>query len=408
MDQTIRPANSVMLFKLETTEGVDSNPTTADAFPFEADGYSYNTPFTEETSNEATGSLVTGAPLIAGQPAEITIRFRMKGAKATYTGSVKPPHHQLLSSCGMKGVFTAAIAAAALTAGSATSATLGTGFGTTAQMFRGMPLVLSVGPGAGRTTFVTDYTAGKVATLADTFDTPLDSTTLAAMPANWTYAGTSPADAGARITDHPSGTLYLYEDGVLLKFVGCRGIPSEWGGDNAKAGFMTVKLMGVFLGRTDAAVPAASVLSHAAPVLVQGVGGVDPAFQINRHGMPVDRWSINMQAEQESPGDPNTPYGFGPSIIGKRSPRLECDPKATLVAVRDILADITNAVSRVALIRAMGSAQNRWAITMPEARPAQAQPGTSGSLRTFQERYALTSPGKDNNARDGELVLCFW
>lgn len=408
MDQTIRPANSAMLFKLETTEGVDASPTSDDAFPFEADGYSYNTPFTEETSNEATGSLVSGAPLVIGQPAEVTIRFRMKGAKVPYTASAKPPHHQLLSACGLKGVFMAAIAAAALTAGSANSATLGTGFGTTAQMYRGMPLLLSGGPGAGRTSLIADYSTGKVATLVDTFGEPLDSTTQAAIPANWTYAPTSPADAAARVTDHPSGTLYLYEDGVLLKFVGCRGIVSEWGGETAKAGFMSVKLMGVFAGRTDAAVPAVTVPAHIAPVLVQGVGGVDPAFLVNRKGLPIDSWSIELQSEQESPADPNTNYGFGPSIIGKRTPRLQCDPKATLVATRDILAEITASSVYNAAIRAMGSAQNRWAITLPQAQPAQVTPGTSGSLRTEQQRYALTTPGKDNNGRDGDFVLAFW
>ncbi|MCW2390971.1 hypothetical protein [Sphingobium sp. B11D3A] len=408
MDQTIRPANSVMLFKLETNEGVDPGPTAANAFPFEADGFSYNTPFTEEQSNEATGSLVSGAPLIVGQPAEVTIRFRMKGAAAAYTASVKPPHHDLLASCGLRGVFQAAIAAAALTAGSATSATLGTGFATTAQLYRGMPLVLSGGPGDGRTTLIADYTSGKVATLVDTFDTPLTTTTQAAIPPNWTYAGTSPADAAARLTDHPSGTLYLYEDGVLLKFVGCRGIVQEWGGDTAKPGFITVKLMGVFAGRTDAAVPVVSVAAHAAPMLVQGVNQPNPAFLMNRKGLPIDRWSINLQAEQESPGDPNTNYGFGPSILGKRAGRLECDPKATLVATRDILAEVQNSAVYNGVIRAMGSANNRWAITLPQLTPVGAQPGTSGSLRTFQERRAMTTPGKDSNGRDGDFILCFW
>ncbi|MCW2366590.1 hypothetical protein M2341_002037 [Sphingobium sp. B7D2B] len=329
MDQTIRPANSVMLFKLETNEGVDAGPTAANAFPFEADGFSYNTPFTEEQSNEATGSLVSGAPLIVGQPAEVTIRFRMKGAAAAYTASVKPPHHDLLASCGLRGVFQAAIAAAALTAGSATSATLGTGFATTAQLYRGMPLVLSGGPGDGRTTLIADYTSGKVATLVDTFDTPLTITTQAAIPPNWTYAGTSPADAAARLTDHPSGTLYLYEDGVLLKFVGCRGIVQEWGGDTAKPGFMTVKLMGVFAGRTDAAVPVVSVAAHAAPMLVQGVNQPNPAFLMNRKGLPIDRWSINLQAEQESPGDAprdqrQCQRGCGDRAHGRRQQPWRC------------------------------------------------------------------------------------
>jgi len=408
MYQTIRPDNSAVLFKLETTEGVDAGPTAADAVLYEGDGYTYNSPFTEEDSDENTGSLVGGAPLIVGQPAEVTLRFRIKGLGAAYTSTAKPPCHSLLSASGLRGVFTAAIAAAALTAGSATSATLGTGFASTAQSYRGMPLALSVGPGAGRTTFITDYSAGKVATLADNFTTPLDNTTQAAIPANWTYAGTSPADAAARVTDHPSGTLYIYEDGNLLKFTGMRGIPTENGGDTAKPGFLTLKFMGVFVGEESAAVPQVTLPSHPAPNLVMGIGNPNPAFLVKRLELPIGKWSMNWQATQESPTDPNTPQGFGAAILGKRKPRLECDPKKSLVSVRSVLSEITGNQVYSGLIRYMGSANNRWAMTMPELRPIAADPTKTGALRTENQRYAVTSPGKDSNGRDGEIIICFW
>lgn len=408
MDQIIRPDNSVVLFKLESTEQVDASPTAADAFPFLKGTINYNSPYKEEQSNEATGSLVAGAPQVIGQPAEISLSFVMKGANAGYTASVKPPCHALLSACGMRGVFQAAIAAAALSAGSATSATLGTGFAATAQAYRGMPLVFTAGANSGRTSLIADYTAGKLASLVDTFATALDNTHSAQIPANWTYAGTSPADAAARATDHPSGTLYIYEDGTLLKYVGCRGAITEWGGDTGKAGQITVKLMGIYAGKTDVAIPAVSLPLHLPPILVQGVGRLDPAFLVNRKGLPIDKWAINVNAEQESPGDPNTNWGFGSAIIGGRAPRLECDPKATLVATRDIIAEIGNTSQFTGVIRAMGSANNRWAITQPLLQPVAGDPGTSGSLRTEQQRYAMLSPGKDSNGRDGEAILCFW
>lgn len=408
MDQIIRPANSALLFKLETTEGVDASPDATNAFPFEEDGVSYTSPYSEDGSSENTGSLVAGAPTVIGKPWEVTIRFRMKGAAAGYTGSVKPPHHALLSACGMRGYFQAAIAAAALTAGGASSATLGTGFGTTAQAYRGMPLVLSVGPGAGRTTLIADYSAAKVATLVDVFGTPLDTSTLAAIPANWTYAGTSPADAAARVTDHPSGTIYIYEDGTLLKGVGMRGVITEFGGDTAKPGFMTIKLMGIFAGKTDAARPAVSVPLHLPPILAQGVGGVDPAFLVNGKGLPIDKWAMNYSAEQESPGDPNTNYGFGSSIISKRTPRLECDPKATLVATRNALAEIAASTQYNGGIRYMGSANNRWGVTLPKLQPVASDPDKSGTLRTERQRYAALSASQDANTRDGDLVIAFW
>lgn len=408
-DPILRPANSALLFKIEATEGVDAAPVAADAFPFEADGVSYNSPYRNEQSNEATGSLVSGAPLVVGQPAEIMIRCRMKGANAAYTASVKPPHHALLQACGKKGLFTASVAAAALTAGSATSATLGTGFGSVAQGYRGMPLVLSGGPGAGRTTFVTDYTAAKVATLADSFSTPLSVATQAAIPANWTYAGTSPVDNAARLTDHPSGTLYIYEDGTLLKFVGCRGVISEWGGETAKPGFFTFKLMGIFVSRTDAAIPASiAIPANSAPILAQGATGVDAAFLVNRLPLPISSWSLAEQAAQESPDDPNTAYGFGAAQLGGRTPVLSVDPLATLVATRNTLADVAAFSQYTALIRAMGTANNRWALTMPVVQPVDAAPGTRGAFRSEDVKYQALTPGRDPQNRDGDSILCFW
>lgn len=409
MDQIIRPDNSVLLFKLESTEGVDASPVAADAFPFLKGGFSYNSPYREDSVNEATGSLEAGAPQVIGQPAEITISFVMKGANTAYSSAaVKPPHHALLSACGMRGVYQAAIAAAALTAGSATSATLGTGFSTTARAYIGMPLLFTAGANSGRTSHIADYSAGKAATLVDNFTTPLDTSHQASIPANWTYGFTSPQDAAARATDHPSGTLYIYEDGTLLKYVGCRGVITEWGGDTAKPGQMTVKLMGIFAGTADAALPAVSWPLHLPPILTQGVGRLDPAFLINRKPLPIDKWSIPTNAEQESPGDPNTPWGFGSAIIGGRDVRLECDPKKTLYATRDILSEIANTSQYTGAVRAFGSANNRWAVTLPLLQPVVGDPGTSGSLRTEQQRYKALNPGKDSNTRDASAILCFW
>ena len=406
-DPVIRPDNSVAMFKLETTEGVDAVPTAADAFPFET-GFQYNSPFTSEESTEVTGSLVAGAPEVIGQPAELTFRCRMKGANVAYSASVKPPHHALLSAAGKKGLFTAAVAAAALAAVSGATATLAAGFAGTAQAYRGMPLKLSVGPGAGRTTFITDYTAARIATLADSFDTPLTTSTQAEILPNWTYAGTSPKDQAARATDHPSGTLYLNEDGVLRKYVGCRVSLSDWGGDTAKAGYFTFRITGIYAGKADVALPDAAVPLHSAPILAMGVAGLDPAFLVNRLELPIQTWSIAENTTQENPEDPNTAYGFGSSQIGRRVPELRCNPLATLVATRDAEADIGNKLQYSALIRALGGANNRWAITAPLAQPVAAEAGTRGSFRSEDLRLRLMSPGRDAQARDGDTILCFW
>lgn len=406
-DPVIRPDNSVAMFKIETTEGVDAVPTAADAFPFES-GVQYNSPFRSEDSTEVTGSLVAGAPDVVGQPAEITFRCKMKGANVAYSPSVKPPHHALLVAAGKKALFTAAVAAAALAAGSASTATLAASFAATAQAYRGMPLKLSSGPGAGRTTFVSDYTAGRVAQLADNFAPALDSTTQAEILPNWTYAGTSPKDQAARITDQPSGTLYLNEDGVLRKYTGCRVSITDWGGDTAKSGFFTFRITGIYAGKADVALPDAAVPLHSGPILAMGVTGVDPAFLVNRRQLPISSWSINENTTQENPEDPNTTFGFGSSQLGRRAPELRCNPLQTTVAARDAESDIASKAQYPALIRAIGGAYNRWAITLPLAQPIEATAGTRGSFRSEDMRFRLLSQGRDAQARDADSILCFW
>lgn len=409
-DPIIRTANVAMLFKIETTENVDAAPVAADAFPFEEDGYSYNSPFTEVDSNEANGSLAAAAPLVVGQPAEVTLRFRLKGlgGSTAYSAGVKPPHHALLSACGLRGLFTAAIAGEALTAGSTTSGTLGASFAGTAQAFRGMPLSISGGPGNGQMPLIVDYTAGKVATLSDTMPT-LTTSTIAGIPANWTYAPTSPRGVSARATDHPSGTLYLYEDGTLHKFTGCRGTITEISVDTARPGMVSVKLMGVYGGKSDADIPTGlAAPGHSAPILAQGLGGLDPAFLINRLPLPIANVTLGSEAALESPDDPNTAYGFASAQIGGRQPALSCNPLATTVAARNTIAQIAAFTQYPGVIRCGSAVRNRWSLTFPILQPIASDPGSRGQFRSEDMRLrALLPADRDPQDRESDYILCF-
>ncbi|MGD9470615.1 MAG: hypothetical protein AB7G24_00790 [Novosphingobium sp.] len=409
-EEKIRPRNVAILAKLESTVGTDASPGASDAFPFEADGYSYNAPYRREQSNEANGSYVSGAPLVIGQPAEVSIRVRLKGVggSSAYSASVKPPHHTLFETCGMRGLFTAAVASAALTAGTTTSGTLGTGFGTTAEIYRGMPLQLSGGASGGRIAHVSAYSAGKMATLADVFASALDTSASAALPANWTYAGTSPKDASARATDHPSATIYIYEDGTLHKFVGCRGSISELGGNTARPGYATFRLMGIYAGKSDATLPAVSVPQHSAPVLAMGTGGVTPALVVNRKELAISQWGLAVDQTVESPDDPNTAYGFGAAEIGGRTPVFTIDPLATLKATRDSIAEIEAGAAYPAVIRYGSVAQNRWSLTLPQALIAESGVGTRGQFRSEQIALQALNPGVGPSDRDAEAILCFY
>jgi hypothetical protein len=405
----IRHGNVAMRFKIETTEGVDATPDATNAFPFEVDSVEYNGPYRTESSQEANGSLAAAAPLIIGQAAEITFRVRMKGAGpgTTYTALVRPPHHDLLATCGWDGFFSAAVASTALASGTTTSGTLATPFAATAQLYRGMPLVLSGGSSGGRTAHITDYTVGRAATLTDLFGVALGATVNAALPANWTYAPTSPADATARAADHPSGTLYIYEDGVLRRFTGLRGMV-DFAGETARPGFMTFRFTGTYAGKSDVARPSDSVAQHTAPTLAMGSTGVNTSVLVNRLPLSIRNWALGMNQAVEVNDDPNTPFGFGAADISRRAPMLTLDPNDTLVSVRNVIADIEAGTRYPAVIRCGTVAGNRWSITTPLLQPADPTPGRRGIYRTEElSLYALNS-GLDPQTRDSDAVLCFY
>lgn len=405
----IRHGNVAMRFKIETSEGVDAVPDAANAFPFEVDSVEYNSPYRAEASQEANGSLAASAALIVGQPAEISFRVRIKGAGAgaVYSAGVRPPHHDLLQACGWRGFFAAAVAATAIAAGTVSSATLAAPFAATAQLYRGMPLQLAAGNSGGRLVHVTDYTAARVATLTDSFAAALNTSVTAALPANWTYAPTSPADATARASDHPSGTLYIYEDGVLRRFAGLRGMV-DFAGETARPGFMTFRFMGTYLGKSDVARPADAVPQHSAPTLANGSGGVNNSVLVNRLPLAIRNWALASNQGLEVIDDPNTSFGFGAADISRRDAQLTLDPADTLVSVRNVIADIEAGTRYPAVLRCGSVAGNRWSLTLPSNQPAQATPGRRGIYRTEELTLNALNPGVDPQNRDSDAVLCFY
>ncbi len=409
MDPVIRPANGILLMALQSAEGA---PATLDpllhAVPLEAGSFTYGNPFTTEAANESNGSYVGSAPLVVGQEVPLGFRSRVKGAGAgvTYTSSVKPPLHAPFSACGWRGQFTAAIAAAALTAGTTTTATLGTGYTGTAQLYFGMPLVLSVGPGAGQVPFVTDYTSGKLATLSDLL-AELTTSTLAALPANWTYAGTSPADASARLTDHPCATVGWYEDGNLYQWQDVRGVV-DFEGQTARPGFAVFSMSGTYIGSSTAAMPTTAVIAaHSAPILTKGSGAAAAAV-IGRKELPISRWALRNGGALESVVDPNTPYGFGPSQVADRVPVFEADPLRTFVSTRDAVAEIAALATYPIALRFGQTAGNRWGMVMGQAQPVKADPEMRGKLRSDAMGWQALSPGRDAQGRDRDRAVVFF
>lgn len=408
-DPVIRLRNVLAMAKLETTEGVDANPAAAtDAFPFEIDSLSIGSPFTTEQSGEATGNMIAGAPLIIGQSVPVSLRFRLKGAGVgvTYSASIKPPSHALLSCCGLRGVFTDAVAATALASGTGTSGTLANPFAATAELYRGQRLILT-GAAAGAHPLIAAYSVGRVATLSDNFSPALANTSSGAIIPNWTYAKTSPASAAERLADEPSATLYVNEDGINYELYGLRA-SGRITANTARPGFFEMTGTAIWGGQADVDMPTDAVVAkHAAPVLAMQ-SGISPAFSVDRKLLPISTFTFDWANQIDSYEDPNTPNGFGAGILGGREPALTCDPLKTRLSVRNHLAALeTGAGPYIGAQRAGQQSGNRWSLLQPMLLPAQVEMATRGNARSENLTYRAVSPGRDAAGRDGDAILCF-
>jgi hypothetical protein len=401
-----------ILFKIQSSAGVDAGPAAnVDAISFEADSFSNSSDTQFQASTEVGIGLASGAPLVIGQPVTLTFQFQLKGAGAgtTYTALVTPPHHAVYRASGLRGAFTAAVAATAATVGTTTTATLATPYVATAQAYRGMPFSVAAGPNNGELLLCSDYTAGRLATFADSvMATAFTTGSTIALIANWTYAPTSPADAAARVTDHPLATVHYCMGGKRRRFIDVRGSISMTGG-SSRPGIATFTGTGVYVGEDDNAFPATlTFASHSAPLLVQGAA-VSEAFLINRRALAIDTWNLTTNQQVETPSDPNSLAGFGEGIIGGRDSQFSCDPLQTYVATRDTLADIKAGSRYPGLIRAGYTGGNRWGLTMPVLQPVDRADGSDrAGARTEALQLKLINPGSDSSTRDNEFVLTFY
>jgi hypothetical protein len=380
-----RVRNACLLFKLEAVSGVAEVPDPAlDAILVENPRIRY-APQNEETS-EVTGSLDGRGPIAGGVQVTLTFDTYLKGSGAAAT---PPEIGPLLEATGWEEVVQAAalpVASQAATAGSATSATGGAAFVAVAQQYRGMPLLLTVNPVGGAVSFITDYSAGKVFALSESFTPALDNTTNLQIPAHVLYRPIS--------DDIPSGTFRFYVDGVLHTVFGARG-DVTLAAPAAKAGRLSWSFTGMYGGKTDAAVPAPVYDATRPPIFRDGL------LTIARGKAAAETLSLRNGNTLVYPPNPNAAEGFDPSEITARAMSGTIDPLETLVATRDLMSVLRSGTPQIVHARWGSVAGNRVALTMPRAVVTGDDPGDRQGLATETMAFACT--GEDAGA-----FLCFF
>jgi hypothetical protein len=386
----VRDRFSAVAVKIETTSGTDafggSTPAADDWF-----GGTCEVAWDQSVTpnNEFTGSLDNAPGIVGGLRANVTLTAVLRGSGLPGTA---PNFARLLRCATMQETVTAASIGAptAATAGTATSATLAAPFAATAQLYRGMPMLVT---GTGRTgrDAVVDYTAGRVASLGRTFTPPLGTTDSFQIPAHVLYAPTSDD------TVYKTATIYLFKDGLrwrLTGFVGTATITLTTGG----IGQIQFQGVAQLAADPDTVALPAGALSIVRPTPPRFVDGL---CQLNRQTAQVRTLTLNLGVSTILPDNPEAPEGYDPAMPVSRAIGGSLDPYMTASTYVSLFNNFRQGVG-MPLQAVIGSTPgNRFALTVPVARATQNNPGNRDGLSTNQISYAA------DGADSGGYLACF-
>lgn len=371
---------SAFAFKVETTPGVDAiagSPSVGD-FVLGSGNFTLNPQLIQDPS--FTGSLDTAPGAVGAFMPQISLAVPLRGSGAAGTA---PSFGKLLRACGMEEIIDpVGITAAALTAGSENTGTLGTGYGTTAQAYRGLPAILAGNPASGAITPILNYTTGKVATFGEAFDPELDDDTTCAIPPHVLYRA---------IDDEASmkwGTLYAYEDGLVTKFTGCLG-DVRLDLTSGNSGMLNFTFRGKFGGVETAAVPT---------VLTQGTAVSLPIWVGGRARLGADVMrcrALNFALGNQvvMPDNPEAADGYDPGVILSRNVVTSLDPSVDTTKQVQLVDDFKAGTAKPLWARIGVAAGNRFLVCQPSVRQMAGDPGDRGGLGTNQIRAEANLPG---------------
>ncbi len=368
MTTTTRTRLRRVALKAEVTPGVDVIAGTPAAGDYVTCQATFRILQDSAPNPVENGAYDDAAPTPGGMRAEIVLTIPMAGSGVAGTA---PEWGKLLRACRMEEVITAAAIGAptAASAGTASTVTAATPFGTTAQQYRGMPLLITGNPAAGAQDIVLDYTAARVSTLARTYSPVLSVASTLQVPVNVLYRPIS--DESLEV----GFTCYGYVDGLRHKILGCKG---SWGVGLAagRPASIVIRLTGIVSAYNEAAATPAGFV----PVTRQAPRWAGGVSQLNRATMACESLSFDMGVRTYYPENPEAAEGFDVPIITGAGPRITANP----------FSHTTNTPTRTAAFRAgtpmpvaamWGSvAGNRFALSSPSAQVIDLQPAERAEL----------------------------
>jgi hypothetical protein len=328
---------------------------------------------------EKTGTIDVAPAIPGGTKVKVTLTCVLRGSG---TPATAPQWGKLMQLCSYSSAAISPITATAATAGTANTATCAAGFSTVSQFFRGYPAILTGNPTGPVTTFVTDYTAAKVATFATIFSPILSTSTLVAIPAGTIFAPTSDTSV------MKSGTIGLMIDGLMWKITGAVG---TWDLDLTTGGIGMLKftLSGQYNAPTSQATPAGIVFDSLQPPVFRG--GV---ARLAGNAVRISKASFSAGCTIIEPENPEAAEGFDPPVITTRADTGSLDP---LMNVTDTIARAAAFKSGTAQTIAMGlgtAAGNSFGVVVPSAQYTGFGPTNRNEL--MAENLPFAANGQDS------------
>jgi len=384
----VRMKFSALAVKIETTVGTDvigGTPALADWVGGECE-----VQFDPDVIAvpEYNGSIDMSAGVVGGLKPRLRVRMPMRGSG---TAGTAPDWAKLMRVCTFEETVTAAAVGAptAAASGTTTTVTAATPFAATADLYVGMPLIVTgVAPG---TTGIMAYTAARVISTGDTASTAYTTGSTLQVPINVRYGPTSDESV------HKTATCYFYADGVRWTFTGAMGSVSL---EMTSAGlaFLTFELRAQFGVKSITALPAtgaAGALTAAnARVLVVTPRWVAGKSQINLSLAQVATLSINTGVNIMLPDDPESAEGYGPAVAIERDISGSIDPYMN-TSNSVALMTAFRAGTAMPLMAIIGStAGNRFLVTVPRAKAIAMDPTNRDGLAAHGLNFK--AEGADN------------
>lgn len=356
MSDSLRSELKACAVKIETTAGVDVIAGTPAGADYVFADWQISLPQDVTENPEINGALDMAAGIVGGIRPAVTLSLPLRGSGIAATA---PEWGRLMRCCSYTETQTAAAIGVptAATAGTTTTVTLGTPFAATANLYRGMPLALT--GDQARTSLIQDYTSGKVASLIETLAAGATVSTMTQVPINWLYAPTSDESLWKTCT------IYLFQDGIRHKLVGCSGtwsVEMKAGG----AGRLVFEMRGILSAGFEAvAFPTAWAAGLSRPTPPIWVNG---RSQLGRALARTDSFKFSAGVSLTDPENPEAPQGFDMPIPNMRQSTAELSPFATTALSPTRFSNFQAGVS-VPYGAILGSGVgNRLGVMLPNAR----------------------------------------